>query len=323
MNWKRIIFGAVFLSVIATVIVLPHFAPHLAYARAGGGDAFDDSGDGGDLGSSLGGGFGGNSGFFFLPFLFNSGSGNSSWLIFVLFIFIFLVPYFLRRFGPNNGAGGGGFSGYGYGRRRGRWQQQQSQQTQQRPQDVEVALDTITKNDPGFNKERFVDYVETTFFSVQDAWTKKNLTSIRGLVTDAQYQRFLVQIQEMQRRGVTNVLDNIAIKDVKLVKVDRDQQYETIVTSLTASMIDYKTDDSTKKVVEGEPGTRNIFTEYWTFMRSSSAKTKNTEGLTAMKCPNCGAPLDITEAGECQYCKAHVVSGEFNWVLSNISQTLV
>jgi hypothetical protein len=37
-------------------------------------------------------------------------------------------------------------------------------------------------------------------------------------------------------------------------------------------------------------------------------------------CPNCGAPLEINQIGECKYCKAAVASGRFDWVLSRIEQ---
>ena len=37
-------------------------------------------------------------------------------------------------------------------------------------------------------------------------------------------------------------------------------------------------------------------------------------------CPNCGAPLEINQVGECRYCRAAVTSGRFDWVLSRIEQ---
>ena len=37
-------------------------------------------------------------------------------------------------------------------------------------------------------------------------------------------------------------------------------------------------------------------------------------------CSNCGAPLAVTQSGECSHCNAHVTLGEFDWVLSKIEQ---
>ena len=40
----------------------------------------------------------------------------------------------------------------------------------------------------------------------------------------------------------------------------------------------------------------------------------------AFPCPSCGAPLDLTMAGNCERCGIHLTLGEFDWVLSKIEQ---
>ena len=40
----------------------------------------------------------------------------------------------------------------------------------------------------------------------------------------------------------------------------------------------------------------------------------------AANCPNCGAPLAISNAGQCTHCNAEVESGSFDWTLSKIEQ---
>jgi len=62
------------------------------------------------------------------------------------------------------------------------------------------------------------------------------------------------------------------------------------------------------------------FQEDWVFQRSSQATTKPDGGTMDQKCPNCGAPLDLDLAGVCKYCRAPVMSGQFDWVLTRIDQ---
>jgi rubrerythrin len=66
------------------------------------------------------------------------------------------------------------------------------------------------------------------------------------------------------------------------------------------------------------------FTEYWTFIRRY-----NPQGESAYRnvysnntCPQCGAPLplELGERGNCPACNALVNSGEFDWVLTTITQ---
>ena len=77
-------------------------------------------------------------------------------------------------------------------------------------------------------------------------------------------------------------------------------------------------DERTGKVIFGsrEPSS---FTEFWTFQRARGTRTTGRSVLDRV-CPNCGAPLDMNQIGECKYCQAAVTSGRFDWVLSRIEQ---
>jgi hypothetical protein len=102
--------------------------------------------------------------------------------------------------------------------------------------------------------------------------------------------------------------------------VQTDPNYDAITVRIDASAADYEVDDTTaNKVIYGSRDSKP-FTEYWTFIRSGAARTKAGEGAEITQCPNCGAPLSINESGICSYCKATVTSGQFGWVLDNITQ---
>ena len=62
------------------------------------------------------------------------------------------------------------------------------------------------------------------------------------------------------------------------------------------------------------------FLEVWVFQRSSHATTPAGGGTLEQHCPNCGAPLDLDLAGTCRYCRAPVMSGDYDWVLTRIDQ---
>jgi len=62
------------------------------------------------------------------------------------------------------------------------------------------------------------------------------------------------------------------------------------------------------------------FHEYWTFLRRPGAKTAGRGGIVQGFCPNCGASLDITDAGKCSYCGAYITSGTYDWILTGITQ---
>src|SRR5207248_10068496 len=104
------------------------------------------------------------------------------------------------------------------------------------------------------------------------------------------------------------------------VNAQTARDFATGTVRIDASAADYEVDDTTSNKVIYGSHQNQTFTEYWTFIRSGSARTKAGEGPEVTQCPNCGAPLSINESGVCSYCKATVTSGQFGWVLDNITQ---
>jgi predicted lipid-binding transport protein (Tim44 family) len=181
-------------------------------------------------------------------------------------------------------------------------------------------LATLQAKDPNFNQQMFLDRAQAAFFALQKAWMDRNLEPARVYMSDGIYHRWKTQIDAMIAAHKKNMLDNLVIGGVQIVKVQSDPNFDTITVRIDASAADYEVDDTTaNKVIYGSRQNQN-FTEYWTFIRSGSARTKAGEGAEVTQCPNCGAPLSINESGVCSYCKATVTSGQFGWVLDNITQ---
>jgi len=69
--------------------------------------------------------------------------------------------------------------------------------------------------------------------------------------------------------------------------------------------------------VGGSTRTLRNYSEYWTLIRSSSARGAPRADAS---CPSCAAALSISMAGTCAHCGSHLTRGEFDWVLSKIEQ---
>ena len=41
--------------------------------------------------------------------------------------------------------------------------------------------------------------------------------------------------------------------------------------------------------------------------------------MNGHNCPNCGAPLEISSSGVCEYCGSVVTTGQYSWVLTDFS----
>jgi hypothetical protein len=149
------------------------------------------------------------------------------------------------------------------------------------------------------------------------AWANNDLEPVRGLVSDGLYDYLDYWIQAYRTQGLRNQLVDMRITRTELAKVVRDRWYDAITIRLWATGRDFVIDENSRRVVRGSRSRERPYSEYWTLIRSSGRRGPVKHDRS---CGNCGAPLAVTMAGACNYCGAHVTSGEFDWILSKIEQ---
>ncbi|HYM49240.1 MAG TPA: Tim44-like domain-containing protein [Candidatus Limnocylindrales bacterium] len=282
----------------------------LVLLRAGGGEGFGGGfGGGGFSGGGFGGGgFSGGGGYFPIPIFFGGGGGIGTIIFFLFILFALYNAY--RRFSnfsrPMTASPYGGSP-------------PPLLQNMAPLQSVDQGMAALQAKDPNFNEQVFNDRAQTTFFALQKAWVDRNLEPARVYLSDAIYHRWKMQIDQMMAAHKRDVLENLVVGGIRVVKVQTDANFDSITVRIDAAATDYTVDDQSGRMVSGSRQ-QQPFTEYWTFTRSGTVRTKAGESAEITQCPNCGAPLTINESGVCQYCKAVVTTGQFGWVLGNITQ---
>jgi predicted lipid-binding transport protein (Tim44 family) len=177
-------------------------------------------------------------------------------------------------------------------------------------------MQALTRKDPAFQWPHFLARVGLIFAELQPAWSTLEWTRARPFVSDQLFQMLAYWIESYKRAHLRNVNENARITGIDLAAVVSDQYYDAITVRVRAIGLDYTVTDA-GKVVSGSRTRERAYTEYWTLIRGSGARTK---GGPEKACPNCGAPLSINMSGSCTHCNAKVTSGEFDWVLSRIEQ---
>jgi len=172
--------------------------------------------------------------------------------------------------------------------------------------------------DAAFDLNAFLARVHTGFMALQDAWCRQNLEAGRAFLSPGAYFAWRAQLETMAAEGRRDVMENLKISGIEPVRVIHGRVFDDLTVRISAAAADYEV-DGTGRVVFGDRSVRP-FTEEWTFQRSVGVATTNKAGTLENTCPNCGAPLALTQIGECRYCKAAVTSGRFDWVVSRIEQ---
>lgn len=181
------------------------------------------------------------------------------------------------------------------------------------------AVSELQETDPYFDKQTFVERIKKSFVVIQNAWTKRDLKDAEFFLSDGTYEQFSIQLEELKRDHVIDYLEGLSVKDVKFLKFEKGDTFSVIHISISAEGINYRKSDIDGSFIEGSKF-REPFTEVWTLIRRTGAKTTGKPGLMEGNCPNCGNPVKVGRLTKCDVCNSILRSGQHDWVLTKITQ---
>ncbi|MEO6786259.1 MAG: TIM44-like domain-containing protein [Chthoniobacteraceae bacterium] len=185
---------------------------------------------------------------------------------------------------------------------------------------VSVGFRALRATDASFDTAVFTARVRDGFTKLQHAWCEQSLVSVRPFISDGIHERFSLQFDEQRALGYRPVMENLSILECAMAQVECGPVFDVITMRIGATAKDYRVSVETGRAIPGseeEPG----FVEYWSFIRARGNKTTpNRAGLIEGNCPNCGAPIAMNQGAKCEYCHAVLRSGQYDWVLAEITQ---
>ncbi len=182
-----------------------------------------------------------------------------------------------------------------------------------------AALASLQSADPAFDPQVFYGRVTQAFLKMQDAWCQQNLTTVQAFISDGVRERFSLEFMQAKLLCEQDRMSAIQVLSAALAHATHDHLYDTAIVEIQASAIDQTISTKNGSVLSGSAEAQP-FCEYWTFLRRRGAKSTDKPGLMEGNCPNCGAQLSINQSTQCPNCHAMIFSGEFDWVLTEITQ---
>ncbi len=276
-----------------------------AAARAGGGESYSGS-SGGSSSYGYGGGSG-DSGDLLFMFLHMFGRFVFQYPL-IGFPLTFLILYMTRRLWMElnssnvRSPSGGNTPGGG---------QAATRRTEE--------LARLRARDSAFDDREFLRRTGAAFLRIQEAWSAGDMSSARAFISDGVRERFERQLSGLKARGLRNLMEGVEVRDIELLACRSDKHFDEIWVRVAALASDRMV-DAEGATVSSSPG-RQEFEEVWSFLRRPGAKTLKGAGLLEGSCPSCGASLPLIDAARCGACKTWVNSGEYDWVLSEITQS--
>ncbi len=183
--------------------------------------------------------------------------------------------------------------------------------------DLAARRAALLADDPAATDEALAARLALIYGEINAAWNSLDLAKARPYVSDSLFDYLQYWIEAYRRQGLRNVTSGVHMTQSAIAKVERDSYYDAVTFRVWGTGPDYTVEQTSGKVVGGDARRDRAYSEYWTLIRGAGARGKPS---TEKSCPNCGAPLEINMAGECEHCGAKVTSGRFDWVLSEIEQ---
>jgi len=184
---------------------------------------------------------------------------------------------------------------------------------------IKNGMSNIKLRDPNFDEQAFYTRCRNIFPVFQQSWSKQDVSGIRHFMSDGMYEAISLQLEMQNAKEILNRVSDVKVVSVHLVEVSSDDFFDTLDIAITAQAVDVTVNKSNNKVVQGGKGAEE-FQEVWSFVRRPGAKTLQKDGLMEGYCPNCGTALEISASITCGACKALINSGQYDWVLNEITQ---
>lgn len=236
----------------------PATAPQTAPRRGFGGI-------GGMLGGLLVGGLIGS-------LLFGGGLGGGIGLLEIVVIggLIWLAVGFMRR-RQQQAAAPAGYAAPDDAHRSA-WQQTGAQYagtaaTVEAPPDLDQGIAHIRQMDADFDPKRVADDASDIFFKVQAAWMARDMSAVAGILTPEMRNILQRDCDRLRSEKKINRLENIAVRTAEVTEAWQEAGHDYVTVHFLASLLDFTTDETGARVLEGSRTEPVKFEEYWTLVR--------------------------------------------------------
>jgi len=167
--------------------------------------------------------------------------------------------------------------------------------------EIDRKIELFKQEDPSFSKILFLDFVSLLYHKYYAHFGKKQFSNILPFISDAEVSK--TPANTSNKRDISEiVIGNLRIADIRL-----QQDYTAIAVEI----------DANYTVTMNGKSTRFIVTEKWLFNRKRGVQSHEPKKMQEISCPNCGAPADFTDAGQCNHCSTFINKGETQWVLQS------
>lgn len=123
------------------------------------------------------------------------------------------------------------------------------------------------------------DQASDIFFKIQGAWTRRDLTSVKGLLGQEMYSTLDRDVADLKQQGHINRLENISVRNVEVVDSRTESGCDYAAVRFSANLLDYTVDERSNEVLKGNDTSPVVFEEVWSFAKMPVSSTWQLVGI--------------------------------------------
>ncbi len=177
--------------------------------------------------------------------------------------------------------------------------------------------------DPQFDLSLFLEKAKMIMSRLNEGWVENQMEPVRRFLSDGVYIRFQTQLHLLRSQGIRNFMDEWNVLGAEFLSADSDPLWDTIHVRMIGQARDVDVPlNATAEEAKRLAKQTNVvpYEEVWSFLRRKGRLSNNKGAAFEGRCPNCGANFPVSNSVKCDHCQAIVNSGEYDFVLAEITQ---
>lgn len=175
----------------------------------------------------------------------------------------------------------------------------------------EISDEELSKILDGYNVEALKKMAYERFAAILNALESFDYAQLRKLCSEALYQLYVTELDLLKRKKEKHIIGDFKNNEIRLIDVDDNGELYTFKFMVDFQYYDDIVKDRVKKEsYTGIGGHHRYILEF--------ILDKKIQDL--IKCPNCGAPMQIVTSKKCEYCGSLLSVRANDFVLSKVTK---
>ena len=142
-----------------------------------------------------------------------------------------------------------------------------------------------------------------------------DLNEVRHYLSDDLYNKYKSIVDNNLKNNEVHCYDELNVKSISISSIDYDDTYEIVHVNLVSRYMDYYMDKDTLKYKRGVNNHRLEINHDLVFKRLKNIGDRP----SVIKCPKCGANMDVNKSGRCDYCGMIYTADNYEYILCEVT----